>query len=318
MKTHRSLTGIVAFLSLLAFTSPLLGADSSTKKSKANTNESSAARNSAKVDLNTADLATLETLPGVGPQTAKAIVAARPFKSVNELQDVQGIGPARMSDLKDRITVSPVSAKKEATSTKAVTSSKSESARSAPQSSSVTRKVDLNTADAATLETLPGIGAATARAIVSARPFASVDDLERVSGIGPAKIADLRDKVMVSPKASSSSQSSSSTARRPAVESAPSPRSRSVDTERPLEPTGRVDSSRSADSAPRTTSSATSAKVNLNTATLQELEALPEIGPVKGQAIIDARPFAKIDDVMRVTGIKEATFEAIKDQITVR
>ncbi len=61
--------------------------------------------------------------------------------------------------------------------------------------------VDVNVATAADLEGLPGIGPATATAIVDDRtrngPFASVDDLERVSGIGPAKLAALRDLVTV-------------------------------------------------------------------------------------------------------------------------
>ncbi|WP_394936995.1 ComEA family DNA-binding protein [uncultured Ilumatobacter sp.] len=49
------------------------------------------------------------------------------------------------------------------------------------------------------LETLPGVGPATAAAIVAERdrngPFLGVDDLERVPGIGPAKLAGLRDLV---------------------------------------------------------------------------------------------------------------------------
>jgi competence protein ComEA len=61
--------------------------------------------------------------------------------------------------------------------------------------------VDLNTAGADELETLPGIGPATAAAIVEHRerngPFASVDDLEQVPGIGPAKLAAIRDLVTV-------------------------------------------------------------------------------------------------------------------------
>ena len=61
--------------------------------------------------------------------------------------------------------------------------------------------VNVNTATAAELESLPGVGPATAAAIVDERtrngPFASVDDLERVPGIGPSKLAALRAQVTV-------------------------------------------------------------------------------------------------------------------------
>jgi competence protein ComEA len=61
--------------------------------------------------------------------------------------------------------------------------------------------VDLNTAGVAALEALPGIGPATAAAIVDHRsangPFATVDDLEAVRGIGPAKLEAIRDYVRV-------------------------------------------------------------------------------------------------------------------------
>lgn len=64
-----------------------------------------------------------------------------------------------------------------------------------------TGPLDLNSATAADLERLPGVGPATATAIVEHRdrhgPFASVDDLTDVRGIGPAKLAAIRDLVRV-------------------------------------------------------------------------------------------------------------------------
>lgn len=57
------------------------------------------------VDLNTADAAALEELPGVGPVLAGRIVEHRPFTSVDELDDVPGIGPALMADLRPRVRV---------------------------------------------------------------------------------------------------------------------------------------------------------------------------------------------------------------------
>jgi competence protein ComEA len=59
--------------------------------------------------------------------------------------------------------------------------------------------VDVNRATADELDELPGVGPATAAAIVTERerngPFVDVDDLERVPGIGPAKLEALRDLV---------------------------------------------------------------------------------------------------------------------------
>ena len=66
---------------------------------------------------------------------------------------------------------------------------------------SPTGPLDLNAATAADLETLPGIGPTTAAAIVAYRdlhgPFASVDDLADVAGIGPSKLAALQGLVTV-------------------------------------------------------------------------------------------------------------------------
>src|SRR5205085_12628215 len=62
------------------------------------------------------------------------------------------------------------------------------------------------------------------------------------------------------------------------------------------------------------------AAVNINTATKEQLDALPGIGPVKAQAIVDYRTkngnFKSIDDLKKVPGIGDATFDKVKGDVT--
>jgi len=62
-------------------------------------------------------------------------------------------------------------------------------------------------------------------------------------------------------------------------------------------------------------------KVNINTASLAELEKLPRIGPQIAQRILDYRKengnFKKVEDILKVRGIGEKVFEQLKDLITV-
>jgi competence protein ComEA len=70
-----------------------------------------------------------------------------------------------------------------------------------------------------------------------------------------------------------------------------------------------------------TPSSPVAKKVNINTATLADLDTLPKVGPITAQKIIDYRvkngPFKRIEDLKNVSGIGDATFEGLEDLITI-
>jgi len=70
-----------------------------------------------------------------------------------------------------------------------------------------------------------------------------------------------------------------------------------------------------------TTAESTSSLIDINTATQEELESLPGIGPVTAQKIIAFReengPFTSIEEIQKVSGIGPATFEKIRELITV-
>ena len=62
-------------------------------------------------------------------------------------------------------------------------------------------------------------------------------------------------------------------------------------------------------------------RININTASREQLMTLPGIGEARAEAILayrrEAGPFLAIEDIMKVSGIKEAAFQKIKDDITV-
>ncbi len=70
-----------------------------------------------------------------------------------------------------------------------------------------------------------------------------------------------------------------------------------------------------------TGSDSTTGKININTATATELATLPGIGPALAQRIVEYRqahgPFARIEDLKKVSGIGDKVFERIKDLITI-
>ncbi len=63
-----------------------------------------------KLDLNQADTEMLTTLPGIGPKTAEKITAYReangPFRSVEDLLNIKGIGPEKLEKIRMMVTLS--------------------------------------------------------------------------------------------------------------------------------------------------------------------------------------------------------------------
>jgi competence protein ComEA len=227
------------------------------------------------------------------------------------------------------------------------TTNKVSSSRASASHDSKSKKTNINTASKMDLEKLPGVGPAVADNIIAARPFKTVSDLKSVNGIGEKRFEELLPYVTVG---STATRRSSTSAGGPAGPSSagesgsdkPSAKAQSKN----VIPSGSYsgagggvttdtvhsgsdkpgarekEETRSNPSSTRTEKSSStrnnSARVNLNTASKEQLEALPGIGPVKAQAIIDNRPYSKPEDVMKVSGIKEGTYDKIRDQITVR
>jgi hypothetical protein len=91
--------------------------DTTAATSKDMRDDKPAATARGKVDINTADKAALEALPGVGPVIAQEIIDARPFKTVAELKNVKGIGDKRFADILPHVTISGATGRPAAVST---------------------------------------------------------------------------------------------------------------------------------------------------------------------------------------------------------
>jgi DNA uptake protein ComE-like DNA-binding protein len=191
-----------------------------------------AAKPPVSVDVNTGTLKELQELPGIGPAMAKKIIAGRPYTAPADLlkagltqKEVDKVTPLITFGATAPATPTPPAPGK-------MPASKAE-------------KVDLNTAALAELETLPGIDAATAAKIIANRPYL------RVEGLTKAGLTQ-KDIVKLVPLVDLKMPGKSPIAKSP------------------------------------------NGPVNVNTATLKELEELPGVGPVIAKKIVAGRPYTTV------------------------
>jgi competence protein ComEA len=151
-----------------------------------------------RIDVDRASAAELARLPRVGLALAKRIVADReahgPFGSPAGLDRVSGVGPGLLAALGPRLAFSGRSAPP---TSLPITPSQP----GAPSVPGGGPAVDLNSADVASLDALPGVGQARALAVVRYReangPFRAVQDLAQVPGFGPGALKRLQGLVRV-------------------------------------------------------------------------------------------------------------------------
>ena len=158
-------------------------------------------------------------------------------------------------------------------------------------------RIDADRATAGELARLPRVGLVLAKAIVADRetrgPFGALDGLDRVPGIGPGLLAAIGSHVTFSggPGAPASGQIARPHAPLPGASGLPP-------------------------------SVVPPARLNLNSASVSELDGLPGIGPARAAAILQEReargPFPSVEALSRVPGLGPSAIARLRDRVVVR
>lgn len=139
--------------------------------------------------------------------------------------------------------------------------------------------VDLNTAPISVLLRVPQIGPALARAIMAARPYHRLSDLRHVAGVGEKLYFILRTHLSISQPGLAHATGLESEATLSVV--------------------------------------TPSAKLDLNSATVQELAALPGIGRALAEAVVAGQPYTQLRELQRISGVGLKLYAALRQHLRV-
>ncbi len=110
----RTILPFIALAVLIAVPATSAAAQTPSRQGTSRSRSAAKPASTAIVNLNTATAADLEALPGIGAKTAARIVEYRqkngPFKKVEELMNVRGVGEKNFLKLKPQLTVGPAKA----------------------------------------------------------------------------------------------------------------------------------------------------------------------------------------------------------------
>lgn len=166
-----------------------------------------------KININTATIQELQTLPRIRSKTARSIIHYRnlhgPFRSIEEIMNVPGISAKAFYRLKDLITIGkeralPVTEEETKEPFTLYIKSYSPGIGGTPISEvpigappSEIPKVNINTASQFRLETLLGLDSAIAGKIIDYRPYHKIEDMRKVPGIDRKTFNKIKDRITI-------------------------------------------------------------------------------------------------------------------------
>lgn len=260
-----------------------------------------------KIDINTADSADWTQLPGIGKVLAARIVKYRSakggFQSIDDLARVYNLQPEVLDQIRTQLYVDSLTIPGEPVA---------RTPRSNFQTGFQGPPIDINTATAAELAKLPGIGTVLSQRMVKFRDsrngYQSVDELKKVYQLSPEVYHDIREHLTISPYPATQAFSS--------AEETPQMITRGGDEIRNSAMRGPAmnrDLPTSAAMAP--------GSVNINEADSAMLDQVPGIGPTLSKRILRYRKmlgyYVSVDQLENVYGLSEANFERMKAYLTV-